>query len=201
MLWGWFPPQPLFPIFRGMLTVYLNIAIIQKSLSAEPWLQGKSATMALWLETGPASKHNYMLASLLFLRAHTPACKTTIGTGSFSSQILLGWAVSQSSPLEMSLYHSSQGACLSLSQARASLCLAVSPDRHMGEGKTILRRQCGNRETSVWSVLCPRCDESLAGEGNFPEGDVGLGLVPHHCIISWGEGASNLHSCMLALEC
>lgn len=64
------PPQPLFPIFRGMLTVYLNIAIIQKSLSAEPWLQGKSATMALWLETGPASKHNYMLASLLFLPLH-----------------------------------------------------------------------------------------------------------------------------------
>lgn len=138
--------------------------------------------MALRLGTGPASKQSYMLASLLFY-VHTP-----LPSNNRDRQLLLSdparWAMSHSSSLEMSLYHSPQGTCLSLSQARASLCLAVSPARHVGEGKIISCRQCGSRETSVWSVLCPRCDESLAEEGNFPEGDVGPGHVPHRCIIS-----------------
>lgn len=66
----WNLPSHCFPAARTLFQIYLNFTKFWKPLGAEPWLQGKYAIKALWLELVPASK-----AQLLVCFISIPTCR------------------------------------------------------------------------------------------------------------------------------
>lgn len=63
-------PSLCFWAARTLFEIYLNFTKFWKPLGAEPWLQGKFAIRALWLELVPVSK-----AQLLVCFTSLPTCR------------------------------------------------------------------------------------------------------------------------------
>lgn len=117
---NWSETSPAsFPAAKTLLQTYLDFTKSWKLLSAEPWLQEKSAIKALWLQLVSTSKAQLLVYLISFPMYRHPQMPKSHWDILF---LLPGPAVSHLVPLEMSPCHSAQGACFVLRQVRVFSC-------------------------------------------------------------------------------
>ena len=159
-------PSLCFPAARTLFQIYLNFTKFWKPLGAEPWLQGKSAIKAPRLELVPASK-----AQVLVCFISIPMCRHPQMLKSCRDSLLLlpGPAERGCLPARPSGNIPVPLCSGVLLQLEASEGFPTPGIRRWlsdvmgtwGKAKQFYVGSVATGKLGVWSVLCPRCDESL----------------------------------------
>lgn len=148
-----------FPAAKTLLQNYMDVTKFWKLLSAEPFLQEKSAIKAWWLELVPTSKAQ-LLVYFVSVLMYTLRCQRDTGTSCLSSICCIPSCPSENIPMSFC-----SGCLLFLGASKNFPMLGLGAGCQMwwecGGRKQFYAGSVAVAKLGAWSVLCPGCNEPL----------------------------------------